>query len=206
MPAELRRVTPSLECGLPLRVGYARLRVLWALLLFAGGSWACGRPASDARLSGADIAPPETMEERVVAAALASIDSTSLPWPFVHSFMVNTTVRGWVDTFGSGPSVQESPLDLLGIQERGFGLCSACDDADRQAHAWVTLDEPVAEARDEWVIPYAFSVREWGSRSGMVRVRCEGGACRAVEGGLDSLAVPTPECCPVFVRVKRPRR
>lgn len=154
----------------------------------------------------AEIVPAETMEEKVVAAALASLDSTSLPWPFVQSFMVNTTVRGWVDAFGSGPSIQESPLDLLGIQERGFGLCSACADSTRQAHAWVTLDQPVSKAPDEWVIPYAFSVRQWGSRSGTVRVRCEGAACRAVDGGLDSLAVPTPDCCPVFVRVKRPRR
>lgn len=160
-----------------------------------------------------DSAPPPPVDpaeqdrrDRVVVAALSAIDSTTLPWPFLQSFMVNSTVSGSGDPFALEGDVQESPLDLLGIQQRGFGICTACADSTRLAHAWVTFSTPIQSSPSDWVVPYTMSVRGWETFPGEVTVRCLGGACRPIEGALDTVEVPTPSCCPVFVRVVRPRR
>ena len=171
------------------------------------GLAACGGEAdSSSDAPPAVTVPEDPFRDRVVAAALSAIDTTSLPWPFIQSFMVNTTMSGLADPFVAEGDPTASPLDLLGIQERGFGLCTACADSTRLAHAWVTLATPVQESTQEWLVPYTLSVQRWGTRAGQVRIRCLGGACRAVDGALDSLEVPTPACCPVFVRVRRERR
>ena len=129
----------------------------WSVLIpltLLGGTFAttlvtaCGERADSSadQSDSAPIAEQNEAVDRVVNAALSAVDTMSLPWPFIQSFMVNSTVSGTADPFVTEADPQDSPLDLLGLQQQGWRICTACADSTsavaavalREARCWAS--------------------------------------------------------------------